>query len=863
MKKIYLSLLTLCITLISVQLANAQFFEDFEGAEKTFYGGGSVALETGSWYLEDALLGSLSNDKFNGSQGVRMDRRSPKLGNIYMLFDKANGAEDLTFSFANYGSSTGNTLQVQYSTDQGNTWTDLGDELTATTTLETKTIPVDVEGNIRFKFIHAAGTDRLNIDDIRITDFVQAQENPAIAVTVDGAPKTSDEDITFPKTLVGTTRTVTLAIKNIGTPDLSISKIEIQGQAFSITNLSDSTLAFGESTDLTVTYEPFVAGEDEGSIVITSNADNAASFTLKLAGEGIEDGDIISIADARNLPLGSRVTVTGRVTVANELGGPLYMQDATAGIAVYWEALHAEASIGDSVTVTGPLSVFKPIAGADSDFLLQISSTPEDSNILYQVIDTENKKIEPEVLTIAEILTGAYEAQLVEVKNATVAHTGVFQGNVNYTMNDASGELFLRIDNNVNLVGATAPTEPVSVVGVIGKFAGDLQLLPRFVEDLGVEETSYPGDDIDMINTLDVVTWNIEWFGSNGNGPEDDDLQLQNAKTVITTMDADLYALAEISDVNKFNQLVNELEDYGGFMANFGSQTQNTAFLFKRSVIDSLDSSLITSGMTKSDWANGRYPLEFHFNATLNDESREVYAYVIHAKAFGTESDYNQRLNASTQLKAFLDSNRDRDNVIILGDYNDLVTTSTLEGSPSPYKNFVDDAEYTVITKSLEENGNTSYTSISMIDHIIITSELSDEYIVGSERVENPFYVGSYLSTTSDHYPVWTRFQYGTPVSNEDEIATEIPSSISLNQNYPNPFNPTTVISYSLNVRTQVKLQVFDITGRNVATLVNKVEAAGEKSINFDASSLSSGLYFYRLTTSEGASLTRKMMLIK
>tara|TARA_R110002096_G_scaffold329006_1_gene522975 strand:- start:6231 stop:8822 length:2592 start_codon:yes stop_codon:yes gene_type:complete len=863
MKKIYLSLLTLCITLISVQLANAQFFEDFESGDKSFYGGGSVALVTGSWYLEDALLGNLSNDKFNGSKGVRMDRRDPKQGNIYMLFDKANGAEDLSFSYANYGSSSGNTLQVQYSTDQGSSWTNLGEPLSPTGELSVVTIPVDIQGNIRFKFIQAGGTDRLNLDDVRITDFVQAQDNATIAVTVDGTPKATGESATFPTTLVGTKRTVSLSIKNIGTPDLSISNIELQGQAFSITNFSDSTLAFSESTELTVTYEPFVAGNDEGSIVITSNADNAASFTINLAGEGIEDGDIIPISDARSLPLGSRVTVTGRVTAANELGGPLYMQDATAGIAVYWEALHAESSIGDSVTVTGPLSVFKPIAGADSDFLLQISSTTEDSNILYEVIDTENKKIVPEVLTIAEVLAGAYEAQLVEIKSATVSHVGVFQGNTNYTMSDASGEIFLRIDNNVNLVGATAPTEAVNVVGVIGKFGGDLQVLPRFVDDLGVEETTYPGDDIDLINTLDMVTWNVEWFGHSGNGPVDVDLQLQNAKTVITTMDADIYALSEISDVNKFNQLVSELEDYGGFMANFSSQTQNTAFLFKRSVIDSLDSGLITAGMTQSNWANGRYPLEFHFNATLNDEEREVYAYVIHAKAFGTESDYNQRLNASTELKSYLDNNRDRDNVIILGDYNDLVTTSTFTGSPSPYKNFVDDSEYTVITKSLEENGSTSYTSISMIDHITITSELSDEYIVGSERVENTFYVGSYLSTTSDHYPVWTRFQYGTPVSNEDEIASEIPSSISLNQNYPNPFNPTTVISYSLNARTQVKLQVFDITGRNVATLVNKVEAAGEKSINFDASSLSSGLYFYRLTTSEGASLTRKMMLIK
>ena len=63
------------------------------------------------------------------------------------------------------------------------------------------------------------------------------------------------------------------------------------------------------------------------------------------------------------LSLGTRVRIAGRVTVANEFGGPLYLQDGTAGLAVYYEPLHAEAVIGDSIVVEGPLNVFRPIAG--------------------------------------------------------------------------------------------------------------------------------------------------------------------------------------------------------------------------------------------------------------------------------------------------------------------------------------------------------------------------------------------------------------------------------------------------------------------------------------------------------------------
>ncbi len=258
------------------------------------------------------------------------------------------------------------------------------------------------------------------------------------------------------------------------------------------------------------------------------------------------------------------------------------------------------------------------------------------------------------------------------------------------------------------------------------------------------------------------MTWNIEWFGSGGNGPEDEDLQLRNAITVVKTINADIYALQEISSPARFNELVDSLEDYGGFLSNF-SQTQETAYLFKRSTIDSLSGITMSSndGFTQSNWANGRYPLLFRFIADINGEQQEFYTYNIHAKAFGDQSSYNQRVNASAELKAYLDNNRANDNVILLGDYNDEILTSTFTGNVSPYKNFDDDTEYTIITKNLESKGFASQSSGSFLDHITITSELSDEYFEGTERVENPSYVGSYLSTTSDHYPIWTRFKFG------------------------------------------------------------------------------------------------------
>ncbi len=88
------------------------------------------------------------------------------------------------------------------------------------------------------------------------------------------------------------------------------------------------------------------------------------------------------------------------------------------------------------------------------------------------------------------------------------------------------------------------------------------------------------------------------------------------------------------------------------------------------------------------------------------------------------------------------------------------------------------------------------------------------------------------------------------------------PETITLHQNYPNPFNPSTSISFSLENSGHVSLGVYDVLGRRVALLLNESLQSGEHQISFNARSLSSGVYFYRLE-SGGKALTRSMMLVK
>ncbi|GAB5410871.1 MAG: hypothetical protein BalsKO_32360 [Balneolaceae bacterium] len=103
------------------------------------------------------------------------------------------------------------------------------------------------------------------------------------------------------------------------------------------------------------------------------------------------------------------------------------------------------------------------------------------------------------------------------------------------------------------------------------------------------------------------------------------------------------------------------------------------------------------------------------------------------------------------------------------------------------------------------------------------------------------------------------KFTIVQATSNEDE---ESPFSFGLNQNYPNPFNPSTSFSYSIPSSSFVNLEIFNMLGQKVFTLVDKQQSAGVHNVQFDASGLTSGIYLYRISAG-GFSQTRKMTLMK
>jgi hypothetical protein len=147
-----------------------------------------------------------------------------------------------------------------------------------------------------------------------------------------------------------------------------------------------------------------------------------------------------------------------------------------------------------------------------------------------------------------------------------------------------------------------------------------------------------------------------------------------------------------------------------------------------------------------------------------------------------------------------------------------------------------------------------------------------EEYLVTWEKHQNPYVNATLVMPDGSEFSLQTQgnatWMHGkpsivtSPVTTSVNDGLDVPTELVLHQNYPNPFNPTTTFSYSLPQTSNVRLEIFSITGQRLAILFDGQKSSGNHTINFDAINLSSGMYIYRLITSEGV-LTRSMTLIK
>ncbi|EIA07806.1 endonuclease [Flavobacterium frigoris] len=545
-----------------------------------------------------------------------------------------------------------------------------------------------------------------------------------------------------------------------------------------------STAAIGTSLQLTgagYTYADFIwqaANTTFGAINSGQFFGNAADIVV-----------VIPIAEARAKTEGEIVTVTGVLTVSDQFSGSAYIQDATGAIAVFDKTVHGTGlfKIGDSITVTGTRSNYSDQA--------QISPVSAVTNN-----GLANQPIQPITITLSEMVN--HPAELVRIENTTFPKPGAIMfGNSNTDITDASGTAQLRIDADVNeLVGLGQPETCSEIIGVVGNYFTTQQLLPRMRTDFPcADKFQQSGSDLSISKdkTLDIATWNVAWFGDETNSPaagktDSDAIQKEAVKNILQTLDADIYAVEEVSDDTLLAQMVSEMNDYSYVLSEATSYPndasgpkQKVGFIYKNKTVEAVSTKVLLetihpyyNGGDNSALANypdadksrffasGRLPFMLTANVTIDGNKKQINIIDLHARA-NTSGDaqgkYDMRKFDVEVLKDTLDAQYPNANLILLGDYNDDVdqTVSDVPTTISSYAAYVNDAtNYFIPTKSLSDAGFRSYVTYeNMIDHITLSNELSDLYIPESARVHYEFYSSDYTKTASDHFPVSVRLQ--------------------------------------------------------------------------------------------------------
>ena len=220
-----------------------------------------------------------------------------------------------------------------------------------------------------------------------------------------------------------------------------------------------------------------------------------SSFSLLLSCFAFSQANI---GDARNMSVGSTVTVTGVVTNGPELGNIRYIQDATGAIPAYGSML-SSVSLGDSITATGDLF--------DFNGLLEISPTTNFTN--------HGQGTLPQPLNIPLPSAGeSIESQLVRVDNISFVQTGSFSsGNSTVQVTDGTNTLDVRINGGTNISGASIPTGQISMIALMGQYGSNYQLVPRSLSDIFPyvapdKEINIKLDGIDILNNTSYFIGN-------------------------------------------------------------------------------------------------------------------------------------------------------------------------------------------------------------------------------------------------------------------------------------------------------------------------------------------------------------------
>jgi endonuclease/exonuclease/phosphatase family metal-dependent hydrolase len=367
-----------------------------------------------------------------------------------------------------------------------------------------------------------------------------------------------------------------------------------------------------------------------------------------------------------------------------------------------------------------------------------------------------------------------------------------------------------------------------------------------------IEDISFGTDD-----TFEVVTWNIEHF------PKSNQTTIEYVSRVLKAIDADIYAIQEVSDTNSFNELVNSLSDYEGYLDS--DKFRGLAYIYKKNTVEI---NHIYEIYNSSEYYSPfpRYPMVLD----LNFKGERMIIINNHFKCCGdgaldaqNQSDEEvRREKASTLLKQYIDTNFANLNVILVGDLNDIL----IDVAPhNVFKAYFDDAEnYKFVDYEIATGASAGWsfpTWPSHLDHILITNELFDEYanvdtVVEVIKLEEYITGGwdAYDSAISDHRPVALKFKLNQTLDTADEVLQTVHFT-----NYPNPFTSSTTFSFN-TITESGNIVIYNIFGQKV---FSSVIAAGQNSVTWSAKKKPSGIYIAKLSVHNNIIRTLKLIVNK
>jgi exonuclease III len=342
--------------------------------------------------------------------------------------------------------------------------------------------------------------------------------------------------------------------------------------------------------------------------------------------------------------------------------------------------------------------------------------------------------------------------------------------------------------------------------------------------------------------TLDIVTWNTEWFPANGS------TTVNYVKEIVDALDADIIAFQEIDSKTQFQNLINRLDDYDGYYISNDSY-QGLAYLYHKDKIQILDQYEIYT----SDWTEfPRSPLimEFRF------ENKDYVIINNHLKCCGdgnldisnSNDEESRRYWACRMLDSYIEDYFDNDRVILVGDLNDELTD---RHEDNVFRTFLNDEDhYLFVDMEIAEGSSSNFsypTWPSHLDHIMISNELFDVFNEPASKCRtimvDEFFSSwnSYENNVSDHRPVGLKLQ-----TKEIGIEETDYNTLSI---YPNPINNNFIINSNQNFD---QVRVFN----GKACLI--FEGSSNETIN--SSEWDSGIYFVQILKNSEGIFTQKIL---